>query len=119
MMAVGALTASGMLTITPIACAGLVYAAQLGINFRRYRKGMITKKQFKRSAKLGAARTGGRVLFASVGAAVGFVGFIANPVVGIAGVTLGGVVGGICGAKISTKVYVKVETIVEKRKQFG
>lgn len=82
----------------------------MGLTYRKYKKGLISKKDFKRSAKLGAVQTASQLGGASGGAAVGFaIGSVASVPGAIIGTVIGGIVGGLAARKIATKVYEKIE----------
>ena len=51
---------------------GVIYAAQTGVNYRKYRKGKITKEEFKRRAKMGAFGTTCKVIGSTGGLTCGF-----------------------------------------------
>ena len=75
-----------------------IYTAQTGINYRKYKKGQITKKEFKRRAELGAVTVIGGLTGATAGSAVGFaIGTIGGPIGQIIGIIIGGIAGGIGG----------------------
>ena len=116
---------AGSAIIGPVAWTfvGLVYVAETGINYRRMKRGEITKEEFKKRVKQGAVGTVGGLACASAGAALGFViGSALFPVVGsVVGVLLGGVLGGIAGKKLSvrllTKIEKKLQNIKKKKKE--
>lgn len=61
--------------------AASIYTAQTGINYRKYKKGQITKKEFKRRAELGGVTIIGGLTGATAGSAIGFaIGTIAGPI---------------------------------------
>ena len=114
----GGLAIAGSAILGPVAWTfvGLVYVAETGINYRRMKRGEISKDEFKKRVKQGAVGTVGGLAAASAGAALGFViGSALFPVVGsIVGVLLGGVIGGVTGKKISVKLLTKIEKKLEK-----
>lgn len=116
-----AMALAGGAIIGPIAWTyvGLVFVAETGINYRRYKRGDITKAEFKDRLKQNAVGTVGGLACASAGALLGFLaGSAVFPVVGsIVGVFLGGVVGGIAGKRLSIKVLNKIETKIENIKK--
>jgi len=116
-----ALGMAGGAIIGPIAWSfvGIVYLAETGINYRRYKRGDISKSEFKSRMKTGAVGTVGGLACASAGALLGFViGSALFPVVGsVVGVLLGGVVGGMTGKRLSIKVLNKIEDKIEKIKE--
>jgi hypothetical protein len=61
--------------------AATVYTAQTGINYKKYKAGKITKKEFKRRAELGAVTLSGGLVGATAGAGVGFmIGSVGGPI---------------------------------------
>lgn len=113
-----AIAIAGGAIIGPLAWSfvGLVYIAETGINYRRYKRGDITKDEFKTRMKTGAVGTVGGLACASAGALLGFVvGSALFPVVGsIVGVLLGGVVGGLAGKRLSVRMLMKIEAKIAK-----
>ncbi len=109
----GGLAIAGGAILGPLAWTfvGVVFIAETGINYRRYKRGEISKKELKTRIKQGAVGTIGGLACASAGAALGFViGSAAFPVVGsIVGVVLGGVVGGLVGKRLSLRMLIKIE----------
>lgn len=93
--------------------AGVVFTAQTGINYRRYKKGQITKDQFKNRTKRGAAGTIGGMAGSASGMFAGFFAgqlLIPVPVLGgVIGSLVGGFAGGFFGAKVSIRVYERIE----------
>jgi len=112
---------AGGAIIGPVAWSfvGIVYIAETSINYRRYKKGHISKTEFIARAKTGAVGTIGGLAGASAGALVGFLaGSAIFPVVGsIVGVLIGGVAGGLAGKKLSVKLFVSIERKIEKAKK--
>ena len=102
-----------------IALTGLVFAAQSGVEYRRLRKGRITKREFKKRMKRGVYVSSGNLVGGSAGMVVGFVVgqvLIPLPVVGgIIGTVVGGTIGGIAGMKVSVKVYERLEKRLAQR----
>lgn len=99
--------------------SGVLFSAQTGIEYRKYKRGEMTKDEFKKSTKKGAIMTSGS-LVGSTGGMVG--GFFAGqllipiPVVGgIIGAFAGGFAGGMTGAKVSLKWYEKMEARMAAR----
>lgn len=109
----GGVALAGSAIIGPLAWTfvGVIYLAETGINYRRYKRGDITKQEFKTRVKQGAVGTVGGIACASAGAALGFViGSACFPVVGsIVGVLVGGVAGGLAGKRLSIKMLNKIE----------
>lgn len=98
---------------------GIVYIAETSINYRRYKRGDISKTEFIARAKTGAVGTIGGLAGATAGAALGFLaGSAVFPVVGsIVGVLVGGVVGGLAGRKMSVKLFVGIENKIAKARK--
>lgn len=95
-----------------------VYTAQTGLNYRRYKKGKIDKKEFWHRMKLNSVTTVGSMAVGSGGAAAGFaVGTLIFPGVGsIVGAVVGGLAGGFAGEKWSAKAYNMIEMKLEESK---
>ena len=101
-----------------------MFSAQNGLNYRRYKKGVITKDEFKNRTKKGAVAQVGGITGSASGMFAGFFAgqvLIPIPVVGaLVGCLVGGFAGGMVGAKTSVRVYEKIEARialnVEKRK---
>jgi len=112
---------AGGAIIGPVAWSfvGIVYIAETSINYRRYKKGDISKTEFIARAKTGAVGTIGGLAGASAGAALGFLaGSAIFPVVGsIVGVLIGGVAGGLVGRKLSVKLFVSIENKIAKARK--
>lgn len=112
------LALAGSAILGPVAWTfvGLVFVAETGINYRRFKRGEISKDEFKNRVKQGAVGTIGGLACASAGAALGFViGSALFPVVGsIVGVLLGGVIGGVAGKKMSVRLLTRIEKKLEK-----
>ncbi len=111
--------AFGLLDKSTWIMVGIFYTAQTGINYRRYKKGVIDKKEFWRRLKLNSVTTVGSLAGGSGGAAAGFaLGSLIFPGVGsIIGAVVGGVAGGIAGEKISAKAYKSIEERIQIAKQ--
>lgn len=82
---------------------GLIYTAQTGLNYRRYKKGLINKSELWKRIKMNSVTTIASIAGGSGGAAAGFaIGSAIMPGAGsIIGAVLGGVAGGFAGEKIS------------------
>ena len=93
--------------------SGVFFSAQTGLDYRRFKKGVITKQEFKRRTKRGAFATGGSMVGTTGGMVGGFfAGQLLIPirvVGGIIGTVVGGFAGGFTGAKVSTALYDKIE----------
>ena len=89
---------------------GILYLTETIINYRKMKRGEITKQEFKNLTINGAVGTVGGLLGASLGAAGGFtVGSLVFPIVGsIAGTIIGGIAGGLTGKKLSQFACTKI-----------
>jgi outer membrane lipoprotein SlyB len=96
----------------------VVFVAKTGIDYRKMKKGEISKDQFKRDTKIGFVAVGGGVAGATGGAAAGFaIGTAMFPGVGSAiGGFIGSIVGGVAGNVVSTKIYEEVEDKLNREK---
>lgn len=92
---------------------GMVFSCQTGLDYRRFKKGLITKNEFKKRLRRGAFVTTGNLAGSSGGMVTGFVIgqlLIPLPVLGgVIGTVVGGICGGIAGVKASLKLYAKQE----------
>ena len=111
---------AGSSFVAPLAytAAGLIYVAETGINYRKYKKGLITKKEFKKRALMGAVGKLSAILGTSIGAAAGFaVGTAIAPGVGsIVGVVVGGVSGSLLLRALALKSIKKIDNYLVERK---
>jgi len=111
---------AGSSLVAPLAytAAGLIYVAETGINYRKYKKGLITKKEFKKRALMGAVGKLSAILGTSIGAAAGFaVGTAIAPGVGsIVGVVVGGVSGSLLLRALALKSIKKIDNYLVERK---
>ena len=101
--------------------SSVIFSAQTGLDYRKYKKGEITKDEFKTRTKKGAFRTTGSLVGTTTGMVGGFFAgqlLIPVPVVGgIIGTVVGGFAGGLTGAKVSIKLYDKMEAkLAENRR---
>lgn len=100
--------------------ASTVFTAQTGINFRKYKKGIISKKEFKKRTKKNGIRQTGSVVGSTTGVIAGFfIGQILIPfpvVGGVIGTIVGGTVGGVLGARAANKLYQRVEYQIHERR---
>ena len=101
--------------------AGVVYSAQTGLDYRKYKKGEISYGEFEKRAKRGIFETTGGMIGTTGGMVGGFFTgqmLIPFPVVGgIIGSVVGGMAGGITGASVSVKIYERMEAHLEARKE--
>lgn len=76
-----------------------MYTAQTGLNYRRFKKGKIDKKELKKRIKMNSITTVGGLAGSTGGAAAGFaIGTVMLPGLGsILGTIVGGIGGGIAG----------------------
>lgn len=89
-------SACNITSAVPWVLGGVMYTAQTGINYRKYKQGKIDKKQFEYSTKIGAVETIGGIGGASGGAALGFaIGSVGAVPGAIIGTVIGGIIGGI------------------------
>ena len=102
-----------------VVVGSMLYAAVVGIHYRKMKKGLITKKQFKKFA----GRTGAGLVGAISGIIAGsFAGFALGQVIipvpilgGVIGCVLGSVSGSLAGSALGNKVHDKIETKIRKR----
>lgn len=106
--------------MTPVAyaLAGLIYVAETGWNYRKLKKGLITKEEFKRRAMYGAIGKVSALIGTSIGAAAGFcLGTVVLPGVGsIIGTVIGGVAGSLSIRALTIRMIEKVEDRIVTRK---
>jgi outer membrane lipoprotein SlyB len=115
-----AMAIAGGAIIGPIAWTfvGVVFIAEAGINYRRMKKGFITRQEFKTRMKQNAVGTVGGLASASAGGALGFlIGSAIVPGVGSAiGCFVGCIAGGITGKRLSEKILHRIEHKIEQIK---
>lgn len=89
-----------------------VYTAQAGLNYRRYKTGVIDKSEFWHRLKLNSVTQISSAAVGSGGAAAGFaIGTFFMPGLGsVLGTVVGGITGGLFGERISAKVYKHIES---------
>ena len=90
----------------------VLFTAKTAVDYKAYKKGKISKKEFKRRCKLGAVATigqfGGSSLCMVGGFALGQL-LVPFPIVGgLIGTVVGGIIGGIAGQVISVRLYEKI-----------
>ena len=109
----------GLLSRSAWIAVAFVYTAQTGLNYRRYKKGRISKKEFWRRVKLNSVTTVGSLAVGSGGAAAGFaLGTVLFPGVGsVVGAVVGGIAGGFAGEKLSAKAYKSIEESIAQAKR--
>ena len=99
---------------------GAIFSAQTGLDYRKMKKGEISKSEFKKRTKRGAFATTGSLVGTTGGMVGGFFAgqlLIPIPVVGgIIGTVVGGFAGGLTGAKLSTKLYDRIEIRMEEKR---
>jgi hypothetical protein len=102
---------SGLTSTFNWALAGVVITAKTGLDYRKYKKGEITKTQFKKNVKKYSMLGAGLVVGSISGMAAGFaLGSVIFPGVGsIIGAVAGAIGGTIAGEKLSLKAYDSVE----------
>ena len=93
----------------------LVYSAQAGVNYRKYKKGQIAKREFWHRMKKNSVTTVSSVAAGSGGAAAGFaIGTAIMPGVGsIVGTIAGGIACGYAGEKLSSSLYVVIDDKIQ------
>lgn len=98
---------TGLTSTIQWATAGVVVIAKSGIDYRKYKKGEITKDEFHSNVKKYAMAGAGSVVGSIGGMAAGFAaGSLIFPGVGsIIGAVAGAVGGGIAGNKLGLKGY--------------
>lgn len=110
---VGAITTAARNLWGPLVwtAAGLIYIAETGMNYRKYKKGLITKREFKKRMVFGAfgklAMIGGTAIGSMAGFAIGTAVF---PGIGtITGVVIGGIAGSLIVRAITLKTLAKID----------
>mmetsp|Transcript_15602 Transcript_15602/g.21084 ORF Transcript_15602/g.21084 Transcript_15602/m.21084 type:complete len:290 (-) Transcript_15602:129-998(-) len=96
---------------------GFVLVAQTGIDYRKLKKGIITKREFYRNARTRTVMSLIGLATGAAGASVGFaVGTIIFPGLGSAvGAIIGTMLGGIGGSTVGRSVSAKAYGIIEDR----
>jgi hypothetical protein len=81
----------------------VIYLAEIGVNFRRYKRGAISKEEFVSKAKTHTVGTVGSICGGIAGSTIGFlIGSALFPIAGtIIGTALGGIAGSIAGKKLA------------------
>lgn len=117
----GVLSAAAHSLIAPLGMvlAGLVFIAESGLNFRRYKQGKISKKECIARVKHGAAGTVGSMIGVTAGVAIGFTaGSALFPVVGsLVGAGIGAVAGMIAGKYVGLKILCMTERAIAQVKK--
>lgn len=95
-----------------------IYTAQTGLNYRRYKKGQIDKKEFWHRMRLNSVVGVGSTVVGSGGAAAGFaLGTAVMPGIGsIIGAVVGGLAGGFAGERLSATAYKHIEHQIQEAK---
>lgn len=98
--------------------AGIVMTAKTGLDYRKYKKGDMTKTQFLKNVKKYAIVGTGLVVGSISGMAAGFaIGSVVFPGVGsIVGAVAGAFGGTYAGEKLSIKAYGSIENQIEEMK---
>ena len=106
---------SGLTSVFNWATASIVMTAKTGLDYRKYKKGEITKEQFKKNAKKYLYQGAGYVVGSISGMAAGFaVGSVIFPGIGsIIGAVAGAIGGTIAGEKLSMKAYANIEKQIQ------
>lgn len=102
-----------------LAFAALIFLAETGVNYRRYKKGKITKSEFKKLVAHGAVGTVGSLIGVTAGVAIGFAaGTAIFPVVGsLLGAGIGAVGGFVAGKYLSLKMLEATESAIRRLKK--
>lgn len=112
--------AGGML-LNPVTYgfSAILFAAQTTADWRKVKKGSMTKQEFKKRMKSNGVGMGGGILGASGGAATGFlVGSLICPGIGSAIGTFGGAIcGGLLGQKLAKNALNKIDAKIEETKR--
>jgi len=90
---------------------GFFYLAENCLNYRKYKQGQITRRQFIKSVKYSTVSSLGSGLFGAAGTAAGFaMGTMVAPGVGSAvGAVTGGIIFSYFGSVYSIKFYEQIE----------
>lgn len=109
----------GLLSKTAWIAVAFIYTAQTGLNYRKLKKGQISKKEFWHRVKINSVTTVSSLAVGSGGAAAGFaIGTAMMPGVGsVIGAVVGGIAGGFAGEKLSAKAYNAIDARIEKAKE--
>jgi len=101
MVAVG-----GLIAPLALVFSGLIFVAETGVHYRRYKKGKISKEEFTHLVAHGAVGTVGSLVGVTAGTALGFAaGSAIFPVVGsLIGAGIGAVGGFFAGKYLSLKI---------------
>lgn len=107
---------SGLTSSFNWAFAGIVITAKTGIDYRKYKKGEMTKTQYMKNVKKYALVGSGLVVGSISGMAAGFaLGSVVFPGVGsIVGAVAGAFGGTYAGEKLSLKAYDSIERQIEE-----
>ena len=99
---------------------GLFFSAKTGLDYRKYKKGDITKAEFKKRTKKGALTTTSSMLGSAIGSVGGMIVcqiIIPLPLVGaVIGSVVGGFGGAFAASKITLRYYEKYEARVAVQK---
>jgi hypothetical protein len=87
--------------------AGIVYTAETGVNYKKLKRGQISKDEFWKRTKVRAAGTFGGIAGGTGGTVAGFtMGTMIFPGVGsVVGAVMGGFAGGVAGDLFVAKFY--------------
>jgi outer membrane lipoprotein SlyB len=102
---------SGLTSTFNWALAGVVMTAKTGIDYRKYKKGDMTKTEYMKNVKKYALVGSGLIVGSISGMAAGFaLGSVIFPGVGsIVGAVAGAIGGTVAGEKLSIKAYASIE----------
>ena len=113
-----AVAAGSLISPLALAFTALIFLAETGVNYRRYKKGKITESQFKKLVAHGAVGSVGSLIGISAGVAIGFsAGTAVFPVVGsLIGAGIGAVGGLLAGKYLSLKMLKATECAILRLK---
>lgn len=110
---------TGLTSTVQWATAGFVTAAKCGLDYRKMKKGELTKEQFDINVKKYTMMGAGSVIGSITGMAAGFAaGSLIFPGIGsIVGAVAGAIGGGIAGQKLSLKAFASIEEQIAEMKK--
>lgn len=107
---------AGCTVAAPLAwsMAGLIYIAETGVNYRKFKKGLIDKKEFKRRATYGAIGKVSAIVGSSLGGMAGFIiGTALLPGIGsIVGTVIGGVSASLIVSALTVRSIQRIENLI-------
>ena len=104
---------------------GVVFSVKTGLDYREYKRGVISKSEFTKRTKVGVLTTAGSIGGSTLGMIGGFMAgqaLIPIPVLGgvigvVIGSLAGSLAGGLAAATATIRRYAKVEESLEERRQ--